>query len=111
MRCLLLIAPKFPTLPENPVLSSPYISDTKAVIDSNGNDFTAKRFSVKCTFKYRKLTTGDDGARFDVIFEAGENAIARFTVTSSSAEEYVTVMDESYLAGNLDNFVSHSPQL
>src|SRR6218665_838989 len=105
MHRLLIIAPRYPTLPDVPVLSSAYISDSKTVIDNNGNDFTAKRFSVNCTFKYRKQTTGDDGARFDVIFEAGQIAIARFTVTPSSAEEYVTVMDESYLTGHLDNYV------
>lgn len=97
--------PATPPVTEDPVLGSPYISDTRTVTDINGNDFTARKFSVKCTFRYQKLIAGDDGARFDVIFEAGGQAIAKFTMASTSTVEHVAVMDESYLAGHLDTFL------
>lgn len=59
--------------------------------------FHPTKFLVDCVISYPKQLV-DDGARFDVIYEASGHVIARFTVNSTNP---VASLDELKLTGSL----------
>lgn len=98
--------------PSYPVMTAPVLKEPRLVSGTTlvrnayppGDLFYPTRFVVDCVIGYIKKTI-DDGARFDVIFEADGIYITRFTANSLNP---VATLDESYLIGYIGRTVGHS---
>jgi len=90
-----------------PILKEPRIVAGQTLVRNAyppGELFYPTRFVVDCVIGYPQQQS-DNGARFDVIFEADGLYVARFTANSTDP---VVSLDESYLIGYMGRTVGHS---
>lgn len=98
---LICPGPPQPTMTK-PIISQAFLSSSKTVTDPAGNPFIATKFSINCTIGYPRQEV-DDGARFEVAFEADGVQFIKFATTSTDP---FVVLEEFYLYGWLGKSVS-----